>query len=301
MVSKMGNMMRFKAWPGWPILVFAFALLLCGVFSAVDSRVFAMETGGTKSSPSGAEKASDPLPAAGAQDGKDSIIKKELGLSVEGKPIMAYYYNKSEKRPTLVFSGIHGDERTSVELGQMLLKRWNEDPGILGGKYVIYIPMANPDGCANNTRRNANKVDCNRNFPDEWENTKSGGSTYGGPRPLSEPEARILYQLVNEEKPVKIVSIHSCSKCGGKNNYDGPAEALAKAMSKKNGYEPLADWYAKTPGSFGTFAGKGKGIPTITLELPRNIETEKEWEGNILAVEAAVQFEIEEKTGDQAK
>jgi hypothetical protein len=72
------------------------------------------------------------------------------------------------------------------------------------------------------------------------------------------------------------------------NNYDGPAQALAEAMTAVNTYEPTPEWDAPTPGSFGTFAGKVGGIPTITLEIPRQVSGDDELVRNVLAVEAFV-------------
>ena len=74
-------------------------------------------------------------------------------------------------------------------------------------------------------------------------------------------------------RPALIISIHSCRRCGGMNNFDGPANAYAALMSAKNGYRASSEWQAETPGSFGTWAGKGKNIPTLTLEMPNSFST----------------------------
>jgi protein MpaA len=50
-------------------------------------------------------------------------------------------------------------------------------------------------------------------------------------------------------------------------NYDGPAETLAQKISDIIKYPVEASIGYPTPGSFGTYAGVERQIPTITLEL----------------------------------
>ncbi len=220
-----------------------------------------------------------------------------LGQSVEDRAIDALTFNKNGSPPFLLFCSIHGDEAEANVLCQRIKERWTADPSVLGGAHVIFIPVANPDGLAKRTRVNANRVDVNRNFPAGWKSGKKGRMTYGGPRPLSEPESRVLFNLVEDEKPYAIISVHSCKNCGGMNNFDGPAELWAEQMAKHNGFKASAEWYQETPGSFGTYTGKSKKIPTITLELPRGLNGEKSLKSNVDAVEAAIKLKVEtEKT-----
>jgi len=67
-------------------------------------------------------------------------------------------------------------------------------------------------------------------------------------------------------QPAKIISIHTLLRAI---NYDGQAAELAKLMSKYNDYPVSKDIGYPTPGSFGTYAGIERNIPTTTLELPR--------------------------------
>jgi murein peptide amidase A len=234
-----------------------------------------------KTAPAPAPKAAPPpAPQAGAT---------VLGRSVKGKAIKGYYFNRSERAPVLVFANIHGDEDAPRELSRQLEQRWSADPGVLGGVYVIFIPCANPDGVELHTRQNANRVDVNRNFPAGWKPSAPGSATYSGAAPLDQPEAKLLHGLVEKEKPAVVISIHSCRNCNGVNNYDGPAEAFARKMSEANGYKASAEWTAPTPGSFGTWAGKDKQIPTLTLEMPDEIKP-GDYAKNVAAVEAVIKL-----------
>jgi protein MpaA len=228
--------------------------------------------------------------ALGPSWGGEPYREEVLGQSVEGREIRAFYFNDGLAPAFLVFASIHGDEPSAAALSKILEQRWTTDPSLLGGVRVIFIPCANPDGLARKDRRNANEVDCNRNFPEGWKPSPKGTLTYSGSRPLSEPESQILYDLVEKENPRAIVSIHSCRHCAGVNNYDGPAEAYAQEMSRINHYKPSPEWYAQTPGSFGTYAGKAKGIPTLTLEMPEGKTSEKDNLKNAEAIEAALRL-----------
>lgn len=211
-----------------------------------------------------------------------------LGRSERGLPIRMLEWNAEAGRPILVFGGIHGDERSAGDVAMRLEQHWRGDASPLQGVHVLLITIANPDGWKASTRKNANGVDLNRNFPAGWARSDPGSASYGGARALSEAESRILYDLVERARPKAILSIHSCRSCGGVDNYDGPAAAQAEAMARVNGYKPTPEWDVPTPGSFGTYAGKSKNIPTITLEIPRNVRGESELTENVRAIDAFV-------------
>ena len=60
-------------------------------------------------------------------------------------------------------------------------------------------------------------------------------------------------------------------------NYDGDAKALAEIISEITKYPVQSDIGYPTPGSFGTYAGIDKKIPTITLELDEKSSEEELW------------------------
>lgn len=215
---------------------------------------------------------------------------REIGRSVEGRAIVAHRWNASaEHAAVLVLGAIHGDERESGLLAERLLQRWQAQPALLAGRHVLLVVHVNPDGWAAATRGNARGVDLNRNFPDRWAPGTAGRWDYPGPAPLSEPEARAIHALVAAEPVARVVALHSCRSCGGANNFDGPARRLAALMQTLNGYRVLDEWPMPTPGSFGTFAGKVRRIPTLTLEMPRAGVDAEAMLRNVLAIEAVVQ------------
>lgn len=95
----------------------------------------------------------------------------------------------------------------------------------------------------------------------------------------------MLISLIEQNKPARIVSVHSMADpC---NNYDGPGEALAEHGETQRlpgqGEHRLPD-----AGQFRVVGGGDKQIPVITLELPSRATTEASWKGNREALLAAV-------------
>lgn len=189
----------------------------------------------------------------------------EVGRSVEGRPIRMAEFGRGDR--TVLFVGmVHGNEFVGKELLLQLYQYLKDHPEEYAGRRVLILPVANPDGVAANTRVNADKVDINRNFPTENWVVKTRRKKYkSGASPASEPETKLLIRIIEEERPKAIVSIHQPFACI---NYDGPAAELAEKLVNITGLELKQDIGYNTPGSFGTFTGMERGIPTITMELP---------------------------------
>ena len=212
-----------------------------------------------------------------------TILEMPAGISGEGRPIEMIRFG-ADQPVTLIIGGIHGNEPTSAYVAQQLamLLRDSSPAGMRGS--VVIIPRANPDGCSAGRRANARGVDINRNFPaSNWKPSRSTGAT-----PQSEPEAQALVRVIEDLKPTRIISIHSIGRGRECNNFDGPAKALAAAMSRHNGYPVTPTMGYPTPGSLGTWAGIDRRIPIITLELPRQLPGEQAWAANREALLAAI-------------
>ena len=167
----------------------------------------------------------------------------------------------SDINQTLVIGVVHGDEPQGEELiNKYLDENQKED--------VLFIPCLNPDGRDLKTRTNSNGVDLNRNFPTRnWEKTAKD-NYYGGDTPASEIETKFLIDIIEKYKPNAIITLHTPYKIV---NYDGPAKELAEKISEIIGYPVEESIGYPTPGSFGTYAGVERNIPTITLEMDEEI------------------------------
>ncbi len=200
--------------------------------------------------------------------------------------------NKNAKN-ILIIGVFHGDE----EAGEYLIKRYleeitasskTENNKAQPKNDMYYIPRLN----SAKTRVNKNGVDLNRNFPTKnWGKFTYGNSTeetilpsdntnfndYNpGPSAVSEEETKFIIKLMNEITFDAIITLHSPYKVV---NYDGnkngEALRLAKIISDITNYPVEKDIGYPTPGSFGTYAGTERDIPTITIEMDDTIQLKK--------------------------
>jgi murein peptide amidase A len=202
-----------------------------------------------------------------------------LGKSVRGVELAMTVFGDGAG-VTLILGGIHGDEPSGADLAQRFLEYLRSHPDAYQGHSVAVLARANPDGLAAGTRVNAHGVDVNRSFPaSNWQ--KNGAARYnGGASAAAEPETKAIMQAVRCLAASRIISVHAIS--GGRqcNNWDGPAEDLARRMAGRNGYPAKATIGYPTPGSMGTWAGIDQKIPMITLELPEGRSNEECWRDN---------------------
>jgi protein MpaA len=129
-----------------------------------------------------------------------------IGTSVQGALIEACQLNGSNPdaaNTLLVIGTIHGDEPDGKRVIDELASS-----GAPASTNIWLIRDGNPDGAALATRRNANEVDINRNFPIRWAASDPAARTYSGPSPASEPETLALMSAVESIKPTRIVVFH---------------------------------------------------------------------------------------------
>lgn len=231
-----------------------------------------------------------PPPVAQSPPRAVPIEHHRIGTSVQGRAIEMETFGNGPTR-VLILGGIHGDEVTSVDVARSLIALLRSDPSLVPpDRTVAIIPVANPDGYAAKIRANARGIDLNRNLPARNFQHGGGPGFRGGAAPASEPETRALLAALAQVRPRLIISIHSIRGGKQQNNFDGPAEPLARLMSRHNGYPVTANIGYPTPGSLGSYAGQDLLIPVITLELPREQPGDAAWEANRAALLAAIRW-----------
>lgn len=245
------------------------------------------------------------------------ITKRTLGTASDGEtPLVAYTFKRSElptngkygqlsdqerTMPTCVLSsGTHGHEVSAVsnlyQFAKLLCNDWDKYPAIEAMRWnfeFVFIPMVNPYGFNGRgnpdvwSRKNGNKVDLNRNFPVEWEKTEPDTATWSGEQPLTEPESKAVWELMQEVKGRAILGIDMHNFSSSEASpwrqvwaiYSHPMmlevnKALIRLLSRR--WKQHYDWITVpdtyygyvsecTGGSFGR-AYAGVGIPGSTLE-----------------------------------
>lgn len=251
------------------------------------------QTGCSSRAPSTAQPASQDPVAPVRQPSVTRVTR--LGESVESRPIELHVFGDAPG-PALIIGGIHGSEPTAAFVAGRLIEHLRENPALWSGPgapSVAVLPVANPDGCRRGVRTNARGVDLNRNFPATNWRRRAHRLNNNGAEPLSEPESRAIADAIESLRPRLIVSIHSIQWGRHCNNFDGPAGAVAEAMSRHNGYPVQPSMGYPTPGSLGSWAGIDRRIPIVTLELPRDLPGENAWGGNRAALLAAIAFGVD--------
>jgi protein MpaA len=205
---------------------------------------------------------------------KKKPTEEVLGYSPKGRPIECKRLGDGPI-PVLLIGGVHGDEWEGVQLVKRFTKflenSWRE-PRLS----VWILPLLNPDGFEKNTRVNANQVDLNRNLPTkDWDPVPSQDRYSPGEYPGSEIENRVLIQVIEASKPKFIVSAHSYEI--PMINVNGDCSGFQEAMRSANHLPISPDIGYPTPGSLGTYTGKERQIPTITLEILKDQDEELTW------------------------
>jgi protein MpaA len=206
-------------------------------------------------------------------------VTQAASRSAKGRPLYQRdVISDNAHLRVLVVGGIHGDELSSTALVLHWIGAAMETPSNIHWRFV---PLMNPDGMmlARPTRTNANGVDLNRNFPTpNWakeapyywnKRTKNDPRRFPGPRALSEPESKWLYDEMERWKPNLIVSVHAPY---GVLDFDGPV-----APPQRLGRLYL-DQVGIFPGSLGNYGGVHKKVPVVTIELPSALRTPQEGE-----------------------
>jgi len=137
------------------------------------------------------------------------------GQSVQGRDIMSIKISDNvtvdEPETEIRWDGnIHGDEKSALELAiylvNELLENYGTDPQItalVDNREFWFTPMVNPDGSTAHSRQNANGVDLNRDYGNQWAAT--GGST----APYSQPETQAILAQILDHQFVIGVAGHS--------------------------------------------------------------------------------------------
>jgi hypothetical protein len=143
-----------------------------------------------------------------------------VGHSVQQRPIYAMRWGRGETR-VFMWSQMHGNESTTtralVDLIAYLLALDETHPWQSQFRFLL-VPQLNPDGAAQFTRVNANKVDLNRDAQNR-----------------SQPESQVLRSLFDTLQPDFCFNLHDQRSIFGAGNSGKPAQVsfLAPAADQE--------------------------------------------------------------------
>lgn len=144
----------------------------------------------------------EPVTATAGTTGSTVVESRVIGHSVRGRAIRAYRVgDPTSANRVVVMATLHGDEPATRRILTAL-----RDGRPVRGVDLWLIPVANPDGLARHTRKNAHGVDLNRNYPYHWADLD--GRYESGRAAGSEPETRALMAFFDRVRPRRIISFH---------------------------------------------------------------------------------------------
>lgn len=246
---------------------------------------------------------------------------QDLGKSFEGRRIKLVKISaQPDAGNPIIFvdAGIHSREWVAPAMATYLINRLASDSdaiqigGILDGVDWYILPVVNPDGYeysrSGTTKRLWRKtrsrttnsrcygVDGNRNYGFKWavsgvSNDPCHAETYAGPKAFSEPETRMVSNVMldNRQRIKLYVSLHSYGQYlvypwGYTGDYlpkqwkklDDMARAVSAAVTRAGGkpFQVMSagKWYPAAGGS-DDFAFGAAGIPySYTMELTEGYE-----------------------------
>lgn len=206
-----------------------------------------------------------------------------IGRSHQGRPLRVRRVGHGPRR-VIWIGGIHGNEREGAVSTAALPAALGAVAGALDEVTLTILEDVNPDGTAAGTRGNARGVDLNRNYPAA---NFLAGERYGQ-RPLDQPEAKALYELVRAERPDLVIVAHSWRN-DHFINFDGPAVRYAELFSRRSGYRVKpSDRIHPTPGSLGSWIGRKLQVPILTLEHERGADPDRCWRDTRAAILAVI-------------
>jgi hypothetical protein len=131
------------------------------------------------------------IAAVRAFDGDRFAVTTEAEVEYEGRrhPILSARSKADADKTLLVLAGVHGNEHAGLLAVPRLLEKWSAGPR--DGVRLVVVTPVNPVGAAELSRYNAEGYDINRDFVRFYT-----------------PEARLVRQIFEREKPDFVVSLH---------------------------------------------------------------------------------------------
>lgn len=189
-----------------------------------------------------------------------------IGQSAQGQSLHIRRLGMGEKC-TLIVAGLDGEDRIAVNWIDALSRRLDEEPDSFRDHQLVLLRAVNPDGLITKRPENSRGVAINRNFPTG--SYRPGGQPSAGKGPASEPETRVVMQLLYDLRPQRVVHVistprRSMAECNGVATEASASLSTIRSLT-------VRDLDAKEqPGSLEDFVTSVLGSEMVTLRLAIN-------------------------------
>lgn len=241
-----------------------------------------------------------PTPAPRPTETRAVYGHEVLGESWQGRPIVGHWFGNGAQKVVAVGNIHGGTEENTHQLALELIAYFESNVHQVPSDVTLWIiPTANPDGLANDTRRNGRMVDLNRNADtdgdacavNDWasdthtsEGVLQGG---GGPYPFSEVETRLLRDFLDDAE-VAIFYHSMAGKIYVTSCADHPPSAeLARVLSDATAYAFATEGWVAYPvtGAMVDYLAH-RGVAAVEVELTN--KTDAEFEKNLAGLTAVM-------------
>lgn len=148
------------------------------------------------------------------------VTETALGTASDGQTVYLYDFkpvripNQNKPIPkVIIIAGQHGGETCNIfglyYFISNLLMKWNQHPALeylRNHVELMIVPVLNTYGFDNQSYKNANGVNINRNYDSNWTLLEDATSDqYGGAEPFDQPETQIVRDLLLNNADVLMV------------------------------------------------------------------------------------------------
>jgi len=187
---------------------------------------------------------------------KENVFRKvAFGYSIKGKPIEGYEIGSGDDC-LFMFGSIHGNEMGTTDLLNKLVAEIRAKPNLVGEKMkLINLNFATTD----------------------WQQY-GGEGTFAGEKPFSEPESRVIKEIVEKYKPRRMISYHAKGGIVNPEYNHESSLALSLWYAEMTGYKYYGDGDWDFSGTATRWFKETTGNAALTVELSELLASD--WEIN---------------------
>ncbi len=199
-------------------------------------------------------------PAVGTRTASGWVV---VGHSAKGQALHTRTLGNGSKT-TLIVAGLDGEDIIAVNWVDRFVRQLQETPDVVRDHTLVFLRAVNPDGLMSRQFENANGVALTRNFPTAG--YRPGGRPSAGKGPASEPETRVLLQVLYNLQPQRVVHVMSSPRKSSA-ECNGVASEATVSLSAIRGMSVRTLDTKAHPGALEDFVTTVLGAEMVSLQL----------------------------------